>query len=361
MAFTLVEMVLAMVILSVLMLAGQSAIRIAGHSVPSSSSPTYSTGNSQRGLSQLAADLSYARTITAMTSTSITFTVAARGSDSSPETICYSWDGVVGDPLTRQYNSDPAVNLVTSVNAFSLLFDKKVVASPTTYSTSATSTLYSYDNTSLLTATAGLASNLWIAQAFNPSLPSNATSYKITSVKFKACQDVSPGGQFYVQIRPSYGAVPGSQILEQATINGSSLPGSVGWTTVNFTSPVSVPAGEQTALTFQWVSNATYSLLNILGIIIGSSSCPPADIQYQSSLATSLSPAASTNSGSSWSTGGGGQGLYCYIYGSYTTPNATTYNYYLANVRASLQLGSNSDSAVRIGIPMLNLPQVTGP
>ena len=86
-AFTLVEMVLALGILGVLMLAGQSAIRIAGHSVPSSSSPTYSAGNGQRAMAQLASELSYATSITTMTATSVTFTVAARGSDSSPETI----------------------------------------------------------------------------------------------------------------------------------------------------------------------------------------------------------------------------------------------------------------------------------
>ena len=78
-AFTLVEMVLALGILGVLMLAGQSAIMVAGHSVPSSNSPTYSTGNAQRALDLLAGELRYATGITSMTSTSVTFTVAARG------------------------------------------------------------------------------------------------------------------------------------------------------------------------------------------------------------------------------------------------------------------------------------------
>jgi len=144
--FTLIEMVLALGILGVLMLAGQSAIRIAAHSVPSSSSPTYSAGNGQRALAQLASELSYATSITSMTSTSVVFTVAARGSDTSPETISYSWDGVVGDPLTRQYNSNAAQNVASTVNAFSLLYDKRSTAAATTYSTSATTTLYSYDN-----------------------------------------------------------------------------------------------------------------------------------------------------------------------------------------------------------------------
>jgi prepilin-type N-terminal cleavage/methylation domain-containing protein len=354
-AFTLVEMVLALGILGVLMLAGQSAIRIAAHSVPNSSSPTYSAGNGQRALAQLASELSYATSITSMTSTSVTFTVGARGSDSSPETICYSWDGVVGDPLTRQYNSDAAQNLCTSVNAFSLLYDKRSAAAATTYGTSASTTLYSYDNSLPWTSTNGLSSSEWASQSFNPTLPSNATTWTVTSVKFKACQDTHPGGQFYVQIRPSSSAVPSQSVLQQTTVNGSSLPTSVGWQTVNFASPVSIPAGVQGALTFQWVSNASYYIL-----LLGPYYCPPADIQFQSFGASSLAPAYSSNSGSSW-TNTTNTGIYCYIYGTYTTPNPVTLNYYLENVRASLQLGSNVDAAVRTGIPILNQPQVTGP
>ena len=242
------------------------------------------------------------------------------------------------------------------MNAFSLLYDKAASANAaTTYSTSAQSTLYSYDNNLPWTSTSGLSSTVWASQSFNPTLPSNATTWTVTSVKFKASQDTHPGGQFYVQIRPSSGAIPSQNVLQQSTVNGSSMPTTIGWQTVNFASPVSIPAGVQGALTFQWVSNASYYVL-----LLGPYYCPPADIQYQSSNASSLAPAYSSNSGSSW-TNSNGTGIYCYIYGTYTTPNPVTLNYFLDNVRASLQLGSNTDAAVRTGIPILNQPQVTGP
>lgn len=359
-AFTLIEMVLALGILGILLVAGQSAIRLAGHSVPSSSSPNYSAGNGQRALAQLSSELAYAQSITAMSATSITFTVAARGSDSSPETICYSWDGVTGDPLTRQYNSDAAVNLVSNVNSFSLLYDKKAVTAATTYNTSAPTTLYSYDNSSFLTSATGLASTEWLSQSFSPNIPANATSWKVTSVKIKASQDVAPGGSFYVQIRPSFGGIPSTAVLQQTTVNGSSLPGSAGWYTVNFASPVTISAGVQGALTLQFVSQASYPLLSLLGIQIGTQYCPPADIVCQISGATGLPIAYTTNSGTSWSNVSNAA-MYCYVMGTYTSPNASSTNYYLENVRASLQLGSNGDSAVRTGINVLNLPQVTGP
>jgi hypothetical protein len=168
-------MVLALAILGILLLAGQSAIRIAGHSLPDSNSPTYSTGNAQRALAQLASELRYARSITQMTANSITFTVAPRGADTSAETISYSWDGTAGDPLTRQYNSDSPANVVTNVNAFSLLYDKRSTPAPTTYSVSAQTTLYSYYVNTYWNTTSALQSSQWISQSFTgPSPASNS-------------------------------------------------------------------------------------------------------------------------------------------------------------------------------------------
>jgi hypothetical protein len=138
-------------------------------------------------------------------------------------------------------------------------------------------------------------------------------------------------------------------------VNGSSLSSGLSWYTVNFASPITLPAGIQAALAFQWVSNASYYIL-----ILGPYYCPPADIQYQGSNATGPAMAASSNSGSSW-TDYSGTSLDCYVYGTYTTPNSPTTNYYLENARASLQLGTNADAAVRTGISLLNQPQVSGP
>ena len=52
----------------------------------------------------------------------------------------------VGRSRYANTNSNAAVNVVSNVNSFSLLYDKKSVVAPTTYSSSATSTLYSYSN-----------------------------------------------------------------------------------------------------------------------------------------------------------------------------------------------------------------------
>lgn len=340
-------MVLALGILAVLMVAGQSAIRIAGHSVPSSSSPTYSAGNAQRALAQMASELAYATSVTSMSSTSVTFTVAARGADASPETIIYSWDGIVGDPLTRQYNSNAAVTLVTGVNAFSLLYDKKSVVAPTTYTTSATTSLYAYPTIAVLSSVDNVQNNLWASQSFTPVLPTGATSYSITSVSFYALQGTPAppsGAQCLVQIRPSSGAVPSSTVYQSTTVTPNSYSALLpAWQSATFASPYSISAGQQAALTFEWVNGP-----GALGL------------KYQTLFSSGLAAATSQNQGSSWTTTNG-QTIYCQIYGTYTTPNPTAMNYFLQNVRASLQLGSNSDAAVRTGIPIHNLPQVTGP
>lgn len=363
--FTLIEMVLALGILSILLVAGQSAIRIAGHSLPDSNSPTFSSEIGEQALAQLASELRYAQSVTQMSANSITFTVAARGTDSSPETICYSWDGTPGDPLTRQYNSDAPVNVETNVNSFSLLYDKSSAPATTTYTTSSANLLYSY------TAGSGAAFRLssstgsggWLSQSFTPSLPANVTAWNVTKVQYYASQDNYAGGQFYVQIRPSSGGLPGQNFPtpQQTTVNGNSLPGGYSWYTTTFTNPVTLPAGSQAALTFQWISDAYKPpVLNVLGLIIlGGAYYPPADIACRANGASAPFLATSSD-GNSWSNQPGAA-VWCYVYGTYTTPNPPTYNYFLQNVRASIQLGSSPDAAVRTGIELLNQPQVTGP
>jgi hypothetical protein len=70
--------------------------------------------------------------------------------------------------------------------------------------------------------------------------------------------------------------------------------------------------------------------------------------------------ATTTNSGSSWSNPLLSD-LSFTAYGTYNTPNAPTYIYYLTNVRSSVQQSSDSSTTLSTDARILNEPQVTGP
>ena len=129
--FTLVEMVLSMAVMTVLLGGIASALLIAGRAVPSSATPASLTVDAYYAADRLASELYAAQTITARSATSITFTVADRNADANPETIQYSWSGVVGQPLNRQYNGGTAGAALDNVYQFNLAYATQVISGAT--------------------------------------------------------------------------------------------------------------------------------------------------------------------------------------------------------------------------------------
>lgn len=123
-AFTLLEMVVSLTIVSILMLAMGSSILLVTRALPDGGAAADETTRRQAALDQLADELRYALHFTERTSTSIGFTVADRDGDGSPEHIRYAWAGA-GSPLTRTYNHGSANPVIDAVAAFTLTYDTK--------------------------------------------------------------------------------------------------------------------------------------------------------------------------------------------------------------------------------------------
>src|SRR5205085_11935458 len=102
-AFTLFELLVSLLILSVLTLAIGSAFVVATRAVPDGHATPSQVVAAGAGADVMARELYYAQSVTAMSPTSVTFSVAPRGTDTVAETITYSWSGKTGDPLLRQY------------------------------------------------------------------------------------------------------------------------------------------------------------------------------------------------------------------------------------------------------------------
>jgi prepilin-type N-terminal cleavage/methylation domain-containing protein len=350
--YTLVELLVALTIASTLLLAMGSILIVSTRAIPNGNSRSASVLAGSRALSSISSDVYYATTITEMTPTSITFTVPDRIGTGQPQAVRYGWSGNPGDPLTRQFNGGNIVNVLSSVQSFALTYDKGAVVAPTTYSTSAETLLASYVTSSGL-ANFGMASGAWPGQYISPSLPSGTASWSVTRVMLQAEVNGTNTGQSLVQLRAvDASGHPTSTILDQQTLLESSLTNSYTWQTFTFANATGLSPSQSIAVVVQWVSdtyscNIQYQGAGLLGLggIVGSLLGTGNMVQWN---------------GSAWSSVAGCN-LNFYLYGTYTTPNPTSYNYYLKDVRCSLQtLGDPSTQSSTL-IRVISEPQISGP
>jgi type II secretory pathway pseudopilin PulG len=117
----LVELVTSLSILGILAVAMGSSIMLVARSVPASTSSSVGLQQAHDAENLIASELRYALTVTEWTSTAITFTVADRDGNGSPETIRYYWTGASGGPLRRVYNGAEA-DLIPSAQSFALTY-----------------------------------------------------------------------------------------------------------------------------------------------------------------------------------------------------------------------------------------------
>ena len=116
--YTLVELIVAMVGASALMVGLSSTIFIALKATDTSNTPTSAMIEGNAALSDLLSDLEFALSFSEQTANAITFTVPDRDGDSNPESVRYAWSGTPGDPLTRQYNGGTVATLTENVHVF---------------------------------------------------------------------------------------------------------------------------------------------------------------------------------------------------------------------------------------------------
>lgn len=342
--FTLVELLVAAAIIGIILLATQSAILLAGRAIPDGKSRNSAQITAARGIDALAADLLYATAILKMTATEVQFTVPDRDGDGSAETIDYAWSGQAGAPLLRQINKTAATAMVNNVQEFSLVYDNRRKQLPQTNSESAETLLTSYESSNNLNA-ATVDSGHWYGQYFQPTLPANSLSWKVTRVKFMARLNGNATGQTLVQIRTASGGKPTSTILDQATMLESSLSSAYAWQQFSFTNVSGI------------APNAGLCL-----VMTTSDSDPSCDLRYQNSNATGSNMwfVQSGGSGSSWSIQSDADML-IYVYGTVTTPDPVAYQYWLTSVRCALRVGGDGNSRLATSIRVLNEPQVNGP
>ena len=131
-AFTLVELMLSLAVMTVLMGGMASAMLLATRAVPDRRTPLLAAAEGYHAAEQLTSELYAAEAFTTTAATTVDFTVADRNDvDTADETIRYSWSGVAGGALTREYNGGTAVAVVDDVYEFDLQYGTQSVGGAT--------------------------------------------------------------------------------------------------------------------------------------------------------------------------------------------------------------------------------------
>ena len=186
--FTLAELLASMTVMGILMLGLGSAIVIASKAVPGAERDSTKLIQESRFAQQISIELKEAVHITERTEQAITFTVADRDDDGSPEHIRYAWSGTAGDPLTRQYNGGSEANVLENTHVFALAYDVKSVTERYPGPPITSSEMILTQNASLGDSDFVIQEQDWIGQYFDPDtfLPAEAVSWSITKVEFVA-------------------------------------------------------------------------------------------------------------------------------------------------------------------------------
>jgi hypothetical protein len=341
-AFTLIELVVSVAILSLILLGVGSAIILVARAAPSASDPATRMIQASGVAHQVAAELHQAMYLTERSARAVRFTIPDRDGDGSPEVVRYAWSGTVGEPLTRQYNDGPAIAVLQNVHDLNFAYEMKSVLEeyPGAPVESSETVLAKYDGSADLKSYK-VDKDHWIGQFFRPSRPSSAVSWRVTRVFFAAAREGAAVEETYVQLRPANADnTPTDTVLEQQILLEPTLKDWYEWREIVFTTMRNLTPGRPLCLVLQHTGEG------------GSS----ANILYDDNAGTGR--LRTGNGGGDWEYRSD-KAMKYYVYGTYSTPGAdqTIKRAFLTGVRLSLQVGSESASRIETAVHTLNRPE----
>ena len=345
-AFTLMEMLVSFAILGVISVGIGSSMLLASRAIPDAKSTVRSRISSSLSLEQLCGDLPYATNILNATSTAVTFTVADRDADASPEILAYSWSGSAGDPLLLQTNSQTPVAILPEVQTFNLVYDTTTVTDETaTGNESGQTTLASHNATQDFKEYT-IESDKWTGQYFKPALPADAVSWSIQRVEFYARSVLLGAGESRVQLQgATHGGWPTGEVYEEKTLLESGLLVLYLLRSFDFTTVKDLPPDKGVCLVIRYVS--------------GTKSCVVQAHDKATGL-TNMALLKTTDGGATWSKPSE-ESLIFWVFGTVTTPGTpeVVETKYLQAVNLQINTGNTEDTLVQTAVPILNRPEVS--
>lgn len=346
--FTLVELATSMAIMSVLIGAMGSAVFLATKALPDPDSPTFIILDTGKVADDIAQELRYAVTFTQRLANLVEFTVGDRDNDLAAETILYQWSGTPGDPLTRQYNGGTIVNLIDSVEQFTLTYTVRTVVDTTAQRPNIEGTeqqfLVQDDGNSGTEAQFSLSGDYQRAQYFQPTLPADTVNWRVTRLKFIGEPQSPTSGAILVGVRSVMGnGDPSAVELDAVTVNESDLVATQ-WREVTFAN-----ADGLDPATGCFIAFARSSGSGVVGKITqgNNSTASPATKYYSFDGVSWVEDTA--------------KDIWMWVWGTSSTPDLSwvppTIDY-LKTMTITVQSGTDPATAVELETAVLNQPVV---
>ena len=347
--YTLVELVVAIVASSMLIVGLASSIFIATQIVDPGKR-TQQILDASETIRIIDDELRYANDIVDRSSTAIEFIVHDRTGDGQMDRIRYEWSGSSGDPLTKTMNGSTQAIIVPSVEFlnfnYTLETSTEQFTSPPTES--AELILTEYVGSGLLSSYRVTGSN-WIGQYTNPalftnnSLPADTISWTVTKAEVEAkYTKAGDKAQSWVRLRRATGDnKPSTSVIDEAVLSASSSSGTFAWKTLTFAEQVSLDPNDGICLTVEHKTKGN-----------------AVDIQYDEHGDNWR--VATNNAGATWHHPPPGDSLRHRIYGKYTQPATTveTVNRkYLKAISTTLQIG-DANTRIVAEANLLNRPEL---
>lgn len=341
----MLELLLGMAISAVLMGALSSAMIVAAKAMPDSASPLRSTTDAALAIDQMADELLVAIAAPTRTPTAVEFSVADRNNDAVAETIRYEWSGTTGTPLRRKLNNGAWVDILDDVRDFGLEYDTYEDTSAPNTPTERSETLLAQFTDVRNPQDWTVKSSEWIGQYFLPTMPAEATSWKLTRLRLNLRTKGGTGGLTRVQVQPaSASRTPTGAIIAESAVREEELTSSYLWRDVYFNGASELTPSQGVCIILQWIKDSDAS-----------------EVLFDSAVTATADRAllSTANSGTSWTTTGT-QSLAFQAYGTYMAPSASLPPppMYLTGVRIKLRAGESSASQVETRVPVLNEPRL---
>ncbi|MFG0241946.1 MAG: type II secretion system protein J [Phycisphaerales bacterium JB054] len=313
-AFTLVEMLMSLMVFSVLMGALMGMMILTTGDITSQRSRAERELQMEVALNELRQDIETAQSLRFNGSDTLTLSVPNRGinPDDAPEEIVYSIAGSDPSALTRSINGATPETLATGVQDFGLTaavstYTGSGVAEVQEPVTSPETLLVSSDDESGNSGST-VSSKIWIAQTFEPTLPSNTLSWTVTRVECRIEITRSRSESYSLELRyTNPGGDPSENSLGWVWLNTSSATTGWAWREFDFSGLPDLAKGER------------------LAIVLGTHDKGQAGVKLGMLKDTdSISPGAyqiSSNAGKkdTWTGANGSDDAMIRVYGTYTT------------------------------------------
>ena len=238
-AFTLVEVLLALALATVVLSALQSLIMISGRAIPDADGVQASAVGASNALERLTTEVSVAVEVLEVTSTSITFSVNDWTGDDKVETIKYAWSGFAGDPLLRAVNGGLAGVLVDSVQSFSLTAETSSldVDIGGTEAKLEGATVQSMDVLNIIPDE--VSRTKAYAQRIVPDLPAYTVEWEVKDVSIWVRSGDDSEGKLIVELRhfDTATGLPGTTVFKKKEYETKSLTNSLTRIDLSFDSP----------------------------------------------------------------------------------------------------------------------------